>query len=157
MARTGLRHQINIRRYEWVTISAKTLGSLYPFRQTSWADIAEFLGGMGERNPGFQHMADIVNSVIESESTDLLAAFTSMHDLMVVATPIPETPVDLVAVRAPGSLHPASRAGLVLIEHLTVSGNNVRIERPVSEAVPLFWRFLLEKFGVYPVDPPVTG
>lgn len=135
----------------------RTLGFPYPFRQDPWADIAAFLGGMAERNPPFQHMADIVNSVIESQSTELLAAFTSMHDLMVVATPIPEAPVDLVAVRAPGSLHPASRDGFVLIEHLTVMGNNDRIERPVGEAVPLFWRFMIEKYGVHPAIPPVKG
>jgi hypothetical protein len=133
----------------------RTLGFPYPFRQDPWVDIAEFLGGIAERNPPFQHMADIANSVIDSQSTELLAAFTSMHDLMVVATPIPEAPVDLVAVRAPGSLHPASRDGLVLIEHLTVTGNNDRIERPVAEAVPLFWRFMIEKYGVHPVVPPV--
>mgnify|MGYP001383631714 CR=1 FL=1 len=135
----------------------RTLGFPYPFRQTPWDEIADFLGGMADRNPGFQHMADIVNSVIDSRSTELLAAFTSMHDLMVVATPIPDAPVDLVAVRAPGSLHPASPDGLVLIEHLTVSGNNDRIERPVAEAVPLFWRFMIEKWGVQPVVPPEKG
>lgn len=135
----------------------RTLGFPYPFQQEPWADIAAFLGGIAARNPPFQHMADIVNSVIDSQSTDLLAAFTSMHDLMVVATPVPEAPVDLIAVRAPGSLHPASRDGLVLIEHLTVTGNNDRIERPVAEAVPLFWRFMIEKYGVHPVVPPARG
>ena len=67
----------------------RTLGFPYPFQQEPWADIAAFLGGIAARNPPFQHMADIVNSVIDSQSTDLLAAFTSMHDLMVVATPVP--------------------------------------------------------------------
>jgi hypothetical protein len=40
--------------------------------------------------------------------------------------------------------------GCVLIEHLSITGRNDRIERPVAEAVPLFWRFLVEKFGVDP-------
>jgi hypothetical protein len=35
-----------------------------------------------------------------------------------------------------------------------VTGRNDRIERQVDEAVPLFWRFVTEKFGV---DPSVTG
>lgn len=109
---------------------------------------------MAERQSGFQHMADIVDSIIDSRSTGLLAAFTSMHDLMVMAQPVSDGPVELVVVRAPGSLHPPSRDGLVLIEHLTVSGNNDRIERPVAEAVPLFWRFVIEKFGIHPAVPP---
>ena len=131
----------------------KTLGWPYPFRQTDWSDIAVFLGSMADANPAFQCMSDIVTSVIDSQSTDLLAAFTSMHDLMVVATPIPELPYDLVAVRAPGSLA-RPRDGYVVIEHLTVSGHNDRIERPAAEAVPLFWRFMIEKFGVRPAVEP---
>lgn len=65
------------------------------------------------------------------------------------ATPIPEAPYGVVAVRAPGSLHgPAS--GLVRIEHLSVTGHNDVIDRSVAEAVPLFWRFMIKKFGVDP-------
>ena len=78
-----------------------------------------------------------------------LAVFTSMHDLMVVSQPIPEPPVQLVAVRAPSSLAKVSD-GCVLIEHLSIKGRNDRIVRPVAEAVPLFWRFMIEKFGVDP-------
>ena len=43
---------------------------------------------------------------------------------------------DLVAVRAPGSLAKPSE-GLVLIEHLSMTGRSNRIECPVDEAVPL--------------------
>jgi hypothetical protein len=31
-----------------------------------------------------------------------------------------------------------------------MTGRSNRIERPVDEAVPLFWRFMIEKFGVGP-------
>jgi hypothetical protein len=31
-----------------------------------------------------------------------------------------------------------------------VTGYDDRIERPASDAVPLFWRFMIEKFGVQP-------
>lgn len=70
-----------------------------------------------------------------------------MHDLVVVDTPIPEPPFEVVVVRTPGSLHPP-RAGKVLVEHVSLTGHDDRIERPVAEAVPLFWRFMAEKFGV---------
>ena len=101
-------------------------------------------------------MVDIVDSVIESRSADLLAGCTSMHDLIVVTVPIPEPPYDVVAVRAPGSLgKPAD--GQVIIEHLSTTGHNDRIERPVEAAVPLFWRFMIEKYGIHPVQPPRFG
>lgn len=107
------------------------------------------LGEMADRHAQFQHMSDIVKSVLASGRTEALAGCTSMHDLMVVPTPIPEPPYGLVAVRAPGSLRePAT--GLVRIEHLSVTGHDDAIERPVADAVPLFWRFMIEKFGVDP-------
>ncbi|WP_306204059.1 hypothetical protein [Actinoplanes sp. RD1] len=126
-----------------------THGWAYPFEQYSWETIDVFLGGMADRYAEFQHMSDIVTSVVASGRTGALAACTSMHDLIVVATPIPEPPYGVVAVRAPGSLRePAD--GMVRIEHHAVTGHDEVIERPVADAVPLFWRFMIEKFGVGP-------
>jgi hypothetical protein len=108
---------------------------------------------MAATHPNLQHMSEIVSSVIDSGSTDLLAGCTSMHDLIVVATPIPDPPYDVVAVRSPSSLaYP--KDGTVIIQHLSVTGHNDEIERPVAEAVPLFWRFMIEKYGVHPAVPP---
>jgi hypothetical protein len=98
-------------------------------------------------------MADIVDSVIVSDSTSLLAACTSMHDLVVVPVPIPEPPYGVIIVRAPGSLHEPS-PGSVLIEHLSLTGHDDRIERSTDDAVPLFWRFVREKYGVEPKNRP---
>ena len=39
-------------------------------------------------------------------------------------------------------------AGMVAIEHTSLTGRTDHVERPVGEAVPLFWRFMAEKFGV---------
>jgi hypothetical protein len=36
--------------------------------------------------------------------------------------------------------------------HLSLTGRNDRIERPIAEAIPLFWRFVIEKFGITPDD-----
>ena len=94
-------------------------------------------------------MAAIVDSVVRSNATERLAARTAMHDLIVVVTPIPDPPYEVVAVRAPGSLRPP-RANHLLIEHLSVTGHDDRLERPVDDAVPLFWRFMIEKFGIAP-------
>jgi hypothetical protein len=95
-------------------------------------------------------MPAVAQSVIDTGATSMLAGCTSMHDIIVVATPLPDPPYDIVAVRAPGSLYPPS-AGMVLIEHVSGTGRDDRIERPAAEAVPLFWRFMIEKFGVQPL------
>jgi hypothetical protein len=131
----------------------KTNGWRYPFESHPWENIAQRMNAMADNHNQFSHMAAIVASVIETKSTDLLAGLTSMHDIIVAGTPIPDPPLDVVAVRAPGSLQPP-RDGHVLIEHLACSGHNDRIERPTSEAVPLFWRFMIEKFAAYPAHPP---
>lgn len=107
------------------------------------------MSGMAQLDERFSHMSAIVGSVRDSNAEDRLAAYTSMHDLIVVSVPIPEPPYGVVAVRAPGSLR-SPRDGHVLIEHLSVTGHDERIERPVTEAVALFWRFMIEKYGVAP-------
>lgn len=78
-----------------------------------------------------------------------LAAASSMYDLIVTERPILEPPYTVVIVRSPVSVMPPPQ-GMVVIEHTSLSGWTDRIERPVAEAVPLFWRFMAEKFGVSP-------
>jgi hypothetical protein len=126
-----------------------TLPPPYPFKPVLWADIDERFGEFATAHPEFSHMSAIVKSVRSVGAEAALAAHTSMRDLIVLAQPIPDPPYDVVAVRAPGSVQ-APLDGCVLIEHLSVTGRNDRIERPVTEAVPLFWRFMIEKFGVDP-------
>jgi hypothetical protein len=111
--------------------------------------MSTFFAGMARRHPGFGYMAAVTDSVLTSGSAGLLAGCTSMHDLIVVGMPVPSPPYDVIVVRAPGSPHPP-RPGQVLIEHLACTGRNDRIERPAAQAVPLFWRFVIEKYGVHP-------
>lgn len=124
----------------------KSLAWPYDFKARSWSDLLDFYEDMASRSPHFGYLVDIVQSVAASPNGHRLAATTSMHDLLVVDTPIPDAPVEVLRVSAPGSLNPV-RDGWVAIEHLSHTGRNDRIERPVAEAVPLFWRFVLEKFG----------
>ena len=119
------------------------------FRVREWADIRSFLAEMAARNPSLGYLVDIVDSVLVGERASALCATTSMHDLIVSTMPVPDPPFGVIAVRAPGSVRPPSD-GNVLIEHLSVTGHNDRIERPAAEAVPLFWRFAIEKFGTQP-------
>jgi hypothetical protein len=95
-------------------------------------------------------MAAIVHSIVDSDAADLIAGCTSMFDLMVVPTPVPEPPFGFVAVRSPvGSLRSAPD-GSILIEHVSGTGHDDQVTRPSGEAVALFWRFMIEKFGVHP-------
>lgn len=104
---------------------------------------------MAERDESFGYLAAVAESVRDSEAARSLAGTTSMHDLVVTSTPVVEPPLDVVIVRVPSSLHRPS-AGHVLIEQHSLTGHDDRIERPVAEAMPLFWRFMIEKFGVHP-------
>lgn len=121
------------------------------FRSRSWSDIREFLADMADMHADFAYLVEIVDSVIEGDRESQLAATTSMHDLWVASAPVQEPPLDVIVVRAPGSLY-APTPGNVLIEHLAVTGRNDRVERPAAEAVPLFWRFVIEKFRITPPD-----
>jgi hypothetical protein len=124
-----------------------SFGQRYPFVEQPWSEIEARIAPIAERDPRFSYLVDIVRSVMASDARDLLAGTPWMHDVVVVARPIPEPPYEVIAVRAPNSLHPPP-PGLVRIEHLAVTNRNDVIDRPPEDAVPLFWRFIWEKYGI---------
>ncbi|MEO6606421.1 MAG: hypothetical protein ABIN55_12460 [Aeromicrobium sp.] len=125
----------------------KHQGWPYEFKPKPWDEIHSFLSGMAAQDSQFQYLVDVVQSVIDSGSVGDLAATTSMHDLVVVAFPVPEPPFGVVIVRAPGSIANPP-LGNVIIEHISGVGRDDKIQRPAAETVALFWRFMIEKFGV---------
>lgn len=125
------------------------MGWRYPFRAQPWPQVHDFESAVWLDHPEGHYLVAIIESVMASGVADQLAVLTSMHDLVVVAQPIPEPKMDVLVVRAPGSLH-SPKPGCVLIEYLAVSGRNTSIERPTADAVKLFWRFVQEKFGMVP-------
>lgn len=122
----------------------------YRFVPTPWAEMSAFLDAVADVNPTHRHLAAIAASVRAGGQETNLAGLTSMHDLIVRSRPLSDPPVDVVAVRSPSSLVHVP-AGMVVIEHLSTTGHDDRIMRPVDEAVPLFWRFMAEKFDLLPV------
>lgn len=134
----------------------RSFGWPHRFLSRPWDELVGSYADLTERNPAFAVMRDVVESVRRSGVEDLLAATTSMHDLLVVDRPVPEPPMEVVVVRAPGSLHPAPR-GLVRVQHLSHTGRNDVVDRPPEEAVALFWRFVREKLGVTPTPGPATS
>lgn len=113
----------------------KSLGWPYPFRVRTWPDLDEWYGRLAEENWKVTHLLALVRSVRAVGAEDDLIAFTSLFDLMVRPAPAPEPPYDLVAVRSPVSIARVPD-GTVVIEHLTLTGHDDRIERPVQDTVP---------------------
>jgi hypothetical protein len=124
------------------------LGNRYPFRDQGWPDVQAFLASV-DWGDHPQYPLEIVDSVMASGAARYLAVATSMHDLIVAIKPVGGPPVDVIAVRAPGSIrtHPA---GTVLIQFVSSVGKVTQSVRPADEAVALFWRFVETEFGLRP-------
>ncbi len=124
----------------------------YTMKPRAWPALLDSYEQLALASPECEHLAAIVRSVLASGVSEQLAAITSMHDLIVALKPQGDAPHEVVVVRAPGSIHPPNR-GEVIIEHLSHTGRNDAIVRPVSESVGLFWRFMSEKFGIHRAAP----
>ncbi|MFE9788923.1 hypothetical protein ACFYO7_26445 [Nocardia salmonicida] len=122
------------------------------FHAVPWRELARFYRGLSDRHPHFQHMTDIVESVVRSGRDQDLAATMSMHDLVVTTRPLSEAPIEEVVVRAPGSLVPVAD-GTVIVECFSdvYPGRTVG---PVDEAIPLFWQCVAT---VLSITPSPTG
>lgn len=125
-------------------------GWQYPIRKREWADLLDEYRSAAERMPALAPLVSIVESVLENHMQDRLAATTSMWDLAITTAPVGEPPLDVIVVRSAVSMKPAP-PGEVRIEQLATSGLKEEVTRPVAEALPLFWRFVLEKCGLKPV------
>jgi hypothetical protein len=122
------------------------------FDEVPWAEIATRFGELAARHPELRPMADIADSVLACGGQKRLAGLTSMHDLVVTTRPVPaHRPIEVVVVRSPSSGYVGP--GGVFIEHRSGTGHDDRIHRAGDEAVPLFWRFMIEKFAVEPERP----
>ena len=119
------------------------------FHEVPWREISTRFDAMAAKHAELRPLADIAASVLACGGERQLAGLMSMHDLVVAARPLPEhPPVPVVVVRSSSSGYVGADG--VFIEHRSVTGHDDGIFRPGSEAVPLFWRFMIEKFGVEP-------
>lgn len=115
------------------------------FTVTAWDEIEAFYEDLID-NHAFTFvnpMLELVRSVMAEGATHTLAAHTSHEDLVVTTAPVSASP-DWLRVTL-------VRADRVRIGHETATGPGDSIERPVSDLLPLFWRFTIEKWGVSPV------
>jgi hypothetical protein len=108
--------------------------------------------GMAGPVEDLQHLRAIATSVLrQGRAHDLAVSSGAVCDLIVTPTPVGEPPHDVVVVRAPNGVRPP-RHGQVRIEHHPLVGRQDSIARPVAEAVGLFWRFMIEKYGIAPLE-----
>jgi hypothetical protein len=128
------------------------MGWPYRFKERPWAEVSLFEREVWSNDSRGRYLLDIIDSVLVSGVADDLAVTTSMHDLLIVGRPVPDPPMDVLFIRAPGSSR-APTIGHVLIEYKANSGRNTIIERPVEQAVRLFWQLVEEKFGVTATGP----
>lgn len=116
-----------------------------------WDEIQHKYHELARSWPGNRFFAEIVDSVVSCARTEELAAYPALDGLRVARRPLVEPPVDLVLVNpSTPYLHPILREGFVRIEHLATMGHDEVVDAPVADAVALFWRFMIEKFGVDP-------
>jgi hypothetical protein len=116
-----------------------------------WTVLLADFEEVASSHPHITPMVDIVRSVLDCRGAGRLAARMSGYELVVVPVPVPDPPMPLVRVRAPGVMpgFPVP-SGHVLITHESGVGRDDSISRPPEEAVALFWRFMIEKYGVHP-------
>ena len=124
----------------------RSMGWLYPFRARPWSEIAAEFQRLAAARPVYRPMSEVVDSVLAANT--VLLGTTSLGDLIVVDRPVPRAPWGAVVVSGPWSRRSAVGPGLVRVEHVGADGE--ADERPVAEAVPLFWCFVTRKFGVMP-------
>lgn len=141
-----------------------------PFPARSWPEAEVFYSDLVEAGAKFvKPTLAIVRSVIFEDGAAKLSGYTSMHTLVVTSTPVKEWPDVLRVELMPGSsavkiTHDkfvrAPRSGLP--DAWTAQPGD-SVTRGAGQAVPLFWRFCIEKFGVHPgrdteqTDPTVRS
>jgi hypothetical protein len=117
----------------------------YTFPVRPWPDIIAFYERLiGEGATFAAPMLEVARSVVMERADSQIGGHTSMHDLLVTSLPVGAAPFDHVRV----ALLPS--AEVVRISHYSGVGQDDEIDRPTSEILPLFWRFMIEKYGVHP-------
>lgn len=115
-------------------------GWRWPIENDDWSELrSRYLNGPPRVRSSA--VTAIVQSIADSPARSELRFATSMWSLIVTPAPGTPGPVDAVLVKG-------TAEGDVVIEHLPLVGRADRIERPSSDAVPLFWRFMTEKYGI---------
>jgi len=124
--------------YPWYTWSELEDNFLENFQR--WAGYSEtYLAALA-----------IIESVSNSGLSDRFVANSGWLDptLRVALADLDARERDAISI--PGNMwgNSSPSKGCVRIQHESFSGKVEDIQRPIADAVPLFWRFVSEKFGI---------
>lgn len=116
------------------------------FAGRPWPLLVEELRALAETTAEYRPLHRVAASVAASPAAAVLAGRASLGAFAVTPVSGPDPPDEVLRVQLESDGEP----GWVLVWHQTVTGRDDMIRRPAAEAVPLFWRFAIEKFGVHP-------
>ena len=123
-------------------------GWRYPVRPTPWPELRAWYHTVIDDYPDFWYLIEIVRSIETSGVADRLGAFTSMYDLRVAIPPFDEVPVEVICVGDPLNVSVPQVPGSARICFLGHAGLVGDVVCSPGEAVPIFWRFVREQFGL---------
>jgi len=116
-----------------------------PFKVRPWPDLRDRFWDLADLNPEHLAMVEIIDSVVARPATDRLVGNYTIGGLHVADAAHREPPYSVITVEVYG---PGPRgAPAVAVWHVSTSGLREEIVTPIDSAVPLFWRFVFEKFG----------
>ena len=107
------------------------MGFPHAFHSTPWADILE----RTVRDTSLSYLTPLVQSIVASTAASQLAGALWVNQLAVAEAPVRDAPLDMLTVSAVQEGDEVTRVNIV---HMTVTGRNDAIERPLDDAVALF-------------------
>lgn len=119
-----------------------------PFSAKPWPEVVRQCREYTELLPAYGTLLAVAVSIADGPAAASLAGQAWFRDLAVTPSSMAEDPDELLVVSLEPDPRPVPVADRVTIEHRTATGRDDRISRPATEALPLFWRFAIEKFGI---------
>lgn len=113
------------------------------FRQVPWQEL--FAHYEEALSRGFSHAEPaltVARSIVDEGCGDQIVGHPSLYGLILTTVPVSTSPDWLRVSAVPG--------GKVRVEHHKFEGPGDDIERPADELLALFWRFVIEKWGIHP-------
>ena len=115
-----------------------------PFRARPWQESLDRYFDLASLHPEHLAMVEIIDSVVRSDVADRLAGNYTIGGLHVADVERCEPPYSVITVET----QIRGRSTRVIgVWHVSSSGLREEIVVPADSAVPLFWRFMIEKFG----------
>jgi hypothetical protein len=116
-----------------------------PFTARPWPELIDRYLDLAESHVDYLAIVEIINSVVHRDAVDRLAGNYTVGGLHVVDTELCSPPYSVITVETLGRSRSSDPA--VAVWQVSSSGLREEVIAPVDAAVPLFWRFVVEKFA----------